>query len=160
MRVAVYPGTFDPVTNGHLDLAERGARHFDRLILAVLRNEDKQPLFTVDERLRLLKSACAAWGNIEVDSFEGLLVDYAKRVGASVILRGLRAVSDFEYEMQMTMMNRKLEPSLETVLLMPCESYSYVSSRLVREIARLGGRLDGLVPDAVERELARKFGRE
>ena len=159
MRVAVYPGTFDPVTNGHLDLAERGRKHFDLLILAVLRNEDKRPLFNVKERLALLESACSAMDNVEVDSFEGLLVDYAKRVGATVILRGLRAVSDFEYEMQMTMMNRKLEPSLETVLLMPCESYSYVSSRLVREIARLGGNLEGLVPEAVLHELARKFGR-
>jgi len=157
MRTAVYPGTFDPVTNGHLDLADRGRQHFDRLVIAVLRNEDKRPLFAVEQRVALLQEATRGWGNVEVDSFDGLLVHYARRVGASVILRGLRAVSDFEYEMQMAMMNRKLDPGIEIVFLMPSEAFSYVSSHLVREIARLGGRLDGLVPKAVDRALARRF---
>jgi pantetheine-phosphate adenylyltransferase len=152
-RVAVYPGTFDPVTNGHLDLVERGRRHVDRLIVAILRNEDKRPMFTLDERAAFLRSAVAVWPDVEVDSFDGLLVDYAREVGASMILRGLRAVSDFEYELQMAMMNRRLAPRLETVFLMPSEAYSYVSSRLVREVARLGGDLRGLVPPAVEAAL-------
>lgn len=155
-RIAVYPGTFDPVTNGHLDLVERGRKHFDRLILAILRNEDKKPMFTVKERMEFLRHSVAAWKEVEVDSFEGLLVDYATRVGASVIVRGLRALSDFEYEMQMAMMNRRLDPKLETVFLMPSEAYSYLSSRLVREVARLGGRLDGLVPEEVGRALAKR----
>ena len=159
MRIAVYPGTFDPVTYGHLDLVERGRKHCDRLILAILRNEDKQPLFTVDERAAFLRRAVGAWGNVAVDSFDGLLVDYAKRTGASLILRGLRAVSDFEYELQMAMMNRRLAPDLETAFLMPSEAYSYVSSRLVREVARLGGDVSGLVPPDVAAALAEKFAR-
>jgi len=156
-RVAVYPGTFDPVTYGHLDLADRGRRHFDRLIMAVLRNEDKQPLFSVERRLEFLREAVGGWSNVEVDAFDGLLVHYARRVGATVILRGIRAASDFEYEMQMAMMNRKLDPELETVFLVPSEAYSYVSSRLVREVARLGGPVDGIVPDSVARALVRRF---
>ncbi len=156
-RIAVYPGTFDPVTNGHLDLAERGRRHFDRLIIAILRNEDKQPLFTVDERVEMLREAVAPWGNVEVDSFDGLLVDYAKRMKAGVILRGIRAVTDFEYEMQMAMMNRRLAPDLETVFFLPSEEYSFVSSRLVREVASLGGSVDELVPPTVARALAARF---
>ena len=155
-RIAVYPGTFDPVTHGHLDLADRGRRHFDRLIIAILRNKDKQALFDVEERTEMLREAISEFPNVEVDSFDGLLVDYAKRVGASVILRGIRAITDFEYEMQMTMMNRKLAPGVETVFLMPSETYSYVSSRLVREIAALGGSVDGLVPANVARALARR----
>jgi pantetheine-phosphate adenylyltransferase len=158
-RIAVYPGTFDPVTVGHLDLAERGRRHFDRLIIAILRNEDKQPLFSIDEREELVRKAVSAWDNVEVESFDGLLVDYARRVGAGVILRGIRAASDFEYEMQMAMMNRKLEPELETVFLVPSEAYSYVSSRLVREVAGLGGSAAGLVPENVAQALARRFKR-
>ena len=158
MRIAVYPGTFDPVTNGHLDLADRGRSHFDRLVMAVLRKEDKRPLFTVDERTELLREAVAAWDNVEVDSFDGLLVDYAGGLGASFILRGIRAASDFEYEMQMAMMNRKLAPGLETVFLVPNEAYSYVSSRLVREVAGLGGSVDDLVPENVARALRRRFG--
>ncbi len=156
-RIAVYPGTFDPVTNGHLDLVDRGRRHFDRLNVAILENEDKRSLFSVDERKGLLKDAVREWKNVQVDSFDGLLVDYAGRIGASVILRGIRAVTDFEYEMQMTMMNRKLAPEVETVFLMPSESYSYVSSRLVREIARLGGSVTGLVPESVARALLGKL---
>jgi pantetheine-phosphate adenylyltransferase len=156
-RIAVYPGTFDPVTNGHLDLTDRGRTHFDRVIMAILRNEDKQPLFSVEERMELLREAVTVWNNVEVDSFDGLLVDYARRIGATVILRGIRAASDFEYEMQMAMMNRKLAPELETVFLVPSEAYSYISSRLVREVARLGGSAEGLVPDNVVRALEDRF---
>ena len=156
-RIAVYPGTFDPVTHGHLDLVERGQRHFDRLVMAILGNEGKEPLFSVDERMALLRDAVAGWPRVEVQSFDGLLVDYARNVGASVILRGIRVASDFEYEMQMAMMNRKLEPGLETVFLVPSEAYSYVSSRLVREVARLGGSVDALVPANVAAALSIRF---
>ena len=159
MRIAVYPGTFDPVTFGHLDLVERGRKHVDKLIISILRNEDKQTLFTVEERAAFLRDAVAPWGNVLVDDFDGLLVDYAKRTGASLILRGLRAVSDFEYELQMAMMNRRLAPDLEAAFLMPNEAFSYVSSRLVREVARLGGDVSGLVPPAVAKALGEKFGR-
>jgi len=159
MRIAVYPGTFDPVTFGHLDLVERGRKHVDKLILSILRNEDKKTLFNVDERAAFLRDAVAPWDNVVVDAFDGLLVDYAKRTGASLILRGLRAVSDFEYELQMAMMNRRLAPDLETAFLMPNEAFSYVSSRLVREVARLGGDVSGLVPPAVAKALEEKFGR-
>jgi pantetheine-phosphate adenylyltransferase len=157
-RIAVYPGTFDPVTNGHLDLAERGLRHFDHLFVAVLANEGKEPLFSVEERVGLLREAVAPWSDVTVDSFDGLLVDYARRVGAGVILRGIRAITDLEYEMQMAMMNRKLEPALETVFLAPSEAYTYVSSRLVREVTRLGGSVQDLVPPVVAEALARRFG--
>jgi len=157
-RIAVYPGTFDPVTNGHLDLAGRASRHFDRLVMAVLRNEDKQPMFSTRERIELLREATAGLVNVEVDAFDGLLVDYARRVGASVILRGIRALTDFEYEMQMAMMNRRLEPELEAVFLLPSEEYSFVSSRLVREVASLGGSVDRLVPANVARALALRTG--
>lgn len=156
-RIAVYPGTFDPVTNGHLDLADRGRQHFDRLVMAILRNEDKEPLFTVQERIDLLRDAVAAWPNVSVESFDGLLVEYARQIGASVILRGIRAITDFEYEMQMAMMNRKLQPEIEAVFLLPNETYSYVSSRLVREVARLGGSVDALVPPIVAEALRRRF---
>jgi len=158
-RIAVYPGTFDPVTHGHLDLADRGRRHFDRLIIAILRNEGKEPLFTVDERIGLLRAAVQGWSTVEVDSFDGLLVDYAARVGATMILRGIRAVTDLEYEMQMAMMNRRMNAALETVFMVPNEAYSYVSSRLVREVARLGGSTQDLVPPAVCAALARRFPR-
>ena len=156
-RIAVYPGTFDPVTNGHLDLADRGRRHFDRLIIAILSNEGKEPLFTVDERIELLREAVAGWDNVSVESFDGLLVDYAKRIGASMILRGIRAVTDLEYEMQMAMMNRQMYDGLETVFMVPSEKFSYVSSRLVREVARLGGSPEDLVPPNVVKALARRF---
>jgi pantetheine-phosphate adenylyltransferase len=157
MRIAVYPGTFDPVTFGHLDLVERGRKHVDRLIIAILRNEDKQALFTIPERTAFLRDAVATWTNVIVDDFDGLLVDYAKKTHATLILRGLRAVSDFEYELQMAMMNRRLAPDLETAFLMPNEAFSYVSSRLVREVARLGGDVSGLVPTVVAKALAKKF---
>ena len=159
-RVAVYPGSFDPITSGHLDLMDRGRRHFDELVVAILINDLKQPFFTVEERLDLIRDAIKGWDNVRVDSFDGLLVDYADQVGARMILRGVRAVTDFEYEMQMAMMNRRLHPDLETVFLMPSETYSYVSSRLVREIGKLGGELEGLTPPLVQAALRRKVGLE
>src|SRR3989442_15239869 len=148
--IAIYPGSFDPVTNGHLDLIERGRNIFGQLIVAVLRNAEKQPLFTVPERVEMLREVTRDWPNVEVDIFEGLLVDYARRRHAGVILRGIRAVSDYEYELQMALMNRKLEPGLETVFMMPALKYSYLSARLVREIAQHGGPLEGLGPTGVE----------
>lgn len=157
MRLAVYPGTFDPVTHGHLDLVARGRELVDELVIAILRNEDKQPMFSIEERMALLREAVAPWGNVSVDSFDGLLVDYARKRGATLILRGLRALSDFEYELQMAMMNRRLAPELETAFLMPNETWSYVSSRLVREVARLGGDISGLVPPNVAAALARRL---
>lgn len=154
--VAIYPGSFDPVTNGHLDLIARGERMFDRLIVAVLRNAEKAPLFTIDERVAMLRETTREWPSVEVDVFAGLLVDYARKRGAGVILRGIRAVSDYEYELQMALMNRKLEPRLETVFMLPGETYSYLSAKLVREIAQLGGPLHGLVPEIVEQRLRSK----
>ena len=153
---AIYPGSFDPVTNGHLDLIERGAKMFDSLIVAVLRNADKAPLFSVPERVVMLRDVTRSWRGVDVDVFDGLLVDYARKRGAGVILRGIRAISDYEYELQMALMNRKLEPRLETVFMLPGETYSYLSARLVREIARLGGPLTGLVPTVVEERLRAK----
>lgn len=154
--VAIYPGSFDPVTNGHLDLIERGEKMFDLLIVAVLRNAEKQPLFSVQERVEMLREVTKQWSTVEVDVFDGLLVDYARKRGAGVILRGIRAVSDYEYELQMALMNRKLEPRLETVFMLPGLSYSYLSSKLVREIAQLGASLNGLVPPIVEERLRAK----
>jgi pantetheine-phosphate adenylyltransferase len=154
---AVYPGTFDPVTNGHLDIIKRGSRLFGRVIVAILRNPDKEPLFSVAARAQMVRDAVADLGNVTVDAFEGLLVDYARSRDAKVIVRGLRAVSDFEYELQMAMMNRKMNDEVETVFMMPSESYSYVSSRLVREVAMLGGRIDHLVPPEVARALAERL---
>lgn len=153
---AIYPGSFDPVTNGHLDLIERGTKIFDRLIVGVLRNLEKEPLFTLDERVEMLREVTRKWPNVEVDIFAGLLVDYARKRKAGVILRGIRAISDYEYELQMALMNRKIEPQIETVFMMPAETYSYLSSRLVREIARLGGPIQGLVPAVVEQRLRTK----
>lgn len=155
--VAIYPGSFDPVTNGHLDLIGRGEKMFDHLIVAVLRNAEKEPLFSVSERVDMLREVTKHWEAVEVDVFEGLLVDYARKRGAGVILRGIRAVSDYEYELQMALMNRKLEPRLETVFMLPGETYSYLSSKLVREIAQLGGPLHGLVPPVVEERLRAKI---
>ena len=154
--VVVYPGSFDPVTNGHLDVIERAARLFDRLIVALLENPEKRPLFSLRERTRLLGDAVEGIENVEVDSFSGLLVDYAGRREASMILRGLRAVSDFEFEFQMALMNRRLSRDIETVFMMPREDYSYVSSRLVKEVATLGGDVSALVSPAVNRALLRK----
>ena len=156
--VAIYPGSFDPVTNGHLDLIERGEKMFDLVIVAVLQNVDKQPLFTVPERVEMLREVTRQWPGVEVDVFDGLLVEYARKRGAGVILRGIRAVSDYEYELQMALMNRKLEPRLETVFMLPGESYSYLSAKLVREIAQLGGPLAGLVPPLVEQRIKTKLG--
>ena len=154
--VAIYPGSFDPVTNGHLDLIERGTKIFDRLIVAILRNLEKDPLFSLPERVEMLKEVTRPWSNVEVDVFEGLLVEYARKRNARVILRGIRAISDYEYELQMALMNRKLESQIETVFMMPAEAYSYLSSKLVREIARLGGSISGLVPPVVEQRLRTK----
>jgi pantetheine-phosphate adenylyltransferase len=154
--VAIYPGSFDPVTNGHLDLIGRGEQMFDHLIVAVLKNLEKEPLFSLPERVDMLKEVTQKWDAVEIDVFEGLLVDYARKRGAGVILRGIRAISDYEYELQMALMNRKLEPRLETVFMLPGESYSYLSAKLVREIAQLGGPLTGLVPAIVEQRLRLK----
>jgi pantetheine-phosphate adenylyltransferase len=151
--VAIYPGSFDPITNGHLDLIERGARLFDRLIVAVLHNEAKLPLFTAADRLEMLREVVGSIDNVEVDCFEGLLVHYAAHRGARVIVRGIRAVSDYEYELQMALMNRRLRKDIETVFLMASEANSFVSSRMVKEVARLGGDVGGFVPSSVARRL-------
>jgi pantetheine-phosphate adenylyltransferase len=155
--VAIYPGSFDPVTNGHLDLIGRGEKMFDHVIVAVLKNVDKQPLFSVPERVEMLREVTKQWKTVEIDVFEGLLVDYARKRDAAVILRGIRAVSDYEYELQMALMNRKLEPRLETVFMLPGETYSYLSAKLVREIAQLGGPLADLVPPLVEQRIRAKL---
>ena len=156
MRIAVYPGSFDPLTSGHVDIIRRGAKMFDRIIVAILLNAEKSPLFTAAERVRLIREVFKDTPSVEADTFEGLLVDYVRRQQAHVIVRGLRAVSDFEYEMQMALMNRHLSPDVETVFMMPAEQYTYVSSRLVKEVASLGGSVHGLVPDAVEARLLEK----
>ncbi len=155
---AIYPGSFDPVTNGHLDLIARGAMIFDQLVVAVAQNLEKDPLFPVKERVEMLEAVTFEWKNVEVDVFNGLLVDYARSQNAGVIMRGIRAVSDYEYELQMAMMNRKIEPDIETVFMLPGEAYSYVSSRLVKEIARLGGSVKDLVPPLVAERLRGKVG--
>jgi pantetheine-phosphate adenylyltransferase len=154
---AIYPGSFDPLTNGHLDLIERGSKIFDELVVAILRNPDKNPLFSVAVRRYMLEELTMKFKNVRIDTFDGLTVDYAIKVGATAILRGIRAISDYEYELQMALMNRKLHPELETVFMMPAEKYSYLSSRLVREVARLGGNVQGLVPEMVEQRLKEKF---
>ena len=155
--IAMYPGSFDPPTNGHLDLIARGSKIFDELIVAILRNAEKAPLFNLSERLLMLEAMTADFKNVRVDTFDGLMVDYAARVEASAVLRGIRAISDYEYELQMALMNRKLQPDLETVFMMPAEQYSYLSSRLVREIAQLGGSVKDLVPEMVEQRLKEKL---
>jgi pantetheine-phosphate adenylyltransferase len=154
---AVYPGTFDPITNGHLDIIARGGRLFDRIIVTILRNADKEPLLPLGERLEIVRAVVGDFPNVTVESFDGLLVDYARARGAQVIVRGLRALSDFEYEFQMALMNRRLEAGVETVFMMPSEAYSYVSSRLVKEVARLGGDITGLVPPEVVRRLNARY---
>ena len=156
MRVGLYPGSFDPLTNGHVDIIQRGARLFDRIIIAILLNLEKSPLFTVDERVAIVRAAFRDHANVEVDTFDGLLVEYARRKRASVIVRGLRAISDFEYEMQMALMNRRLNADVETVFMMPAEPYTYLSSRLVKEVVALGGSVSGLVPEGVEARLRDK----
>ncbi|WP_419805832.1 pantetheine-phosphate adenylyltransferase [Terriglobus sp.] len=154
---AIYPGTFDPPTNGHLDLCMRGSRIFDRLIVAVLRNSSKGvPLFTTQERAEMLAEITQPFGNVSVATFDGLLVDFARQQGATAVLRGIRAVSDYEYEFQMAMMNRKLDPQLETVFMQPAEKYTYVSSRLIKGVFQLGGDINSLVPPAVMERLRTK----
>ena len=154
---AIYPGSFDPPTNGHLDLIERGSKIFHELVVAILRNPEKDPLFSVLERRNMLEAMTAGFDNVSVETFDGLTVEYAMTVGASAVLRGIRAISDYEYELQMALMNRKLQPSLETVFMMPAERYSYVSSRLVREVAQLGGSITCLVPELVAQKLREKM---
>jgi pantetheine-phosphate adenylyltransferase len=159
--LAIYPGSFDPLTNGHVDIIQRGSGLFDRIIVAILLNVEKSPLFTVDERVEIARDVFGKYPNVEVDTFDGLLVEYARRRGAGVIVRGLRAISDFEYEMQMALMNRHLNPDVETVFMMPAEPYTYVSSRLVKEVVALGGSVTKLVPTVVEQRLREKrHGRE
>src|SRR5687768_4393420 len=155
-RVAIYPGSFDPLTNGHVDIIERGARIFDSIIVAILANVEKKPLFSEQERVSIIRDVFTGKDNVQVETFEGLLVDYAQRKKASVLVRGLRAVSDFEYEFQMALMNRHLAPGLETVFMMPAEQYTYISSRLIKEVFMLGGEVEGLVPPIVEERLREK----
>jgi pantetheine-phosphate adenylyltransferase len=151
--IAIYPGSFDPITNGHLDLIERGSRMFDKLIVSVLGNAGKAPLFSVEERTEMLREVLHGYANVEVSAFAGLLVDHAAAREATVILRGIRAISDYEYELQMALMNRRLMPEVETVFMMAHEAYSFISSRLVKEVFSLGGKITGLVPPAVESRL-------
>lgn len=157
MKTAIYPGSFDPITNGHLDILERAINLFDRVIITVARNSTKNPLFTEEERLKLMREAVKQYKQVEVDSFEGLLVDYARTKKAIAVVRGLRAISDFEYELQMALMNRKLNPGVQTVFLMPNERYTYLNSTIVREISRLGGNVNDFVPPTVKAALDKKF---
>lgn len=154
--IAIYPGSFDPVTNGHLDLIARGAMIFDKLIVAVAHNLEKDPLFEVKERIELLEAVTFDWKNVEVDVFDGLLMEYANTKNARVVVRGIRAVSDYEYELQMAMMNRKLDPEIETLFMIPGERYTYVSSRLVKGVFELGGDVTSMVPPNVIQRLKRK----
>ena len=156
MTLAVYPGSFDPLTNGHVDIITRGVRLFDRIIVAIAANAEKAPLFTMAERVDIARGVFKDHANVEVDTFDGLLVDYMERRRADVIVRGLRAVSDFEFEFQMGLMNRRLDSKIETVFMMPAEQYTYISSRLIKEVFALGGRVHGLVPDVVEARLRDK----
>jgi pantetheine-phosphate adenylyltransferase len=156
-RIAVYPGSFDPLHNGHLDIIERCSKTFDEVLVAVLRNEEKRPLFSVDERVEIIREMVAGRPGCRVESFSGLLVDFMDQVGARAVVRGLRAVSDFEYEFQMALMNRRLNPRVETVFMMPKEDYSYLSSRLVKEVYALGGDLSGLVPAQVLERLRQRL---
>lgn len=161
MTTAIYPGSFDPLTFGHVDVIERSSRLFDNVIVAILTNVQKTALFTVDERIEIMREILKPrFPNVDVDVFDGLLVDYAKQKKAQVIVRGIRAVTDYEYEFQMALMNRRLAPEIETVFMMPAENYSYLSSRLVKEIAELGGSVNGLVPDTVEKRLRRRFKKD
>ncbi len=154
--LAVYPGSFDPLTNGHVDIITRGSRLFDEIVVAIATNAEKAPLFSLDERVEIAREVFKDSANVHVDTFDGLLVDYVHRRKAQVIVRGLRAVSDFEYEFQMALMNRRLNGTIETVFMMPAEQYSYISSRLIKEVFALGGRVHGLVPDMVEARLRQK----
>ncbi len=156
-RIAVYPGTFDPVTNGHLDIMKRSLKMFDKLIVAVAHNPDKNPVFSVAERMKLIRKATVRWNALHVDHFGNLLIDYMRSVKSGVIIRGLRAVTDYEFELQMGLMNRTLDPSIETIFLIPSEEYSFLSSRLIKEIARFKGNIEGLVPKAVIDPLQEKL---
>ena len=158
-RIAVYPGSFDPVTCGHLDLIQRGSMHADELVVSVLSNEGKEPAFSLEQRLEMLREVTADMSNVRVDSFRGLLVDYARQIGATIILRGIRAVSDFEYELQMALMNRKLEREIETVFMMPSLRYIFLSSTIIKEAVSYGGDVSGLVPPNVETALREKYDR-
>jgi pantetheine-phosphate adenylyltransferase len=155
--IAIYPGSFDPLTNGHLDLIHRAARLFDELVVAILDNPEKDPLFSVEERSEMLESMTSHYDNVRVETFDGLLVEFAKRVRADVVVRGIRAISDYEYELQMALMNRRLRPEIEMVFLMAGEAYSFVSSQLVKEVIRLGGNISGLVPPIVEQHLKNRL---
>ncbi|MDX9714210.1 MAG: pantetheine-phosphate adenylyltransferase [Dissulfurispiraceae bacterium] len=159
MKLGVYPGTFDPFTNGHLDLVTRGVRIFDELIIAVAPSTNKKPLFTLEERIELIKKSVSDFANVRIDIFSNLLVEYVRQKGGAAILRGLRAVSDFEYELQIALMNRRLDAGIETVFMMPSEEYSFLSSTIVKEVASFGGSVSGLVPSFVEGALKEKFGR-
>ena len=162
MRRAIYPGSFDPITNGHLDIIERGCKLFDEIIIAILVNPDKKPFFTIEERREMLQQVVTEIEHgscrLTVEDFRGLLVDYAFQRQADAIVRGIRAISDYEYELQMALMNRRLEPRIETVFMMPAEAYSYVSSRLVKEVFMLGGKIEGLVPASIEALMRKKLG--
>ena len=159
MGICVYPGSFDPITNGHLDIIERASYLFDKLIVGVLINTNKTPLFTVEKRIEMIEESCSHIKNVEVDSFEGLLIDFMKKNKATTIVKGLRAVSDFEYEFQMALMNRKLNSKIETIFMMTNSEYSYLSSSLVKEVAKFGGCIKGLIPNTVEKEILKKFNR-
>ena len=158
MRTVIYPGSFDPLTNGHLDIVHRAARLFDKVIVAVAKNESKSPLFDMKERLALVRQSIADLSNVEVDSFDGLLVEYVEARGGQAVIRGLRAVSDFEFEFQLALMNRKLNERVETIFMMPKDTYTFLSSRIVKEIARLGGDVQAFVPLSVVKALRKKFG--
>jgi pantetheine-phosphate adenylyltransferase len=157
MRTAIYPGSFDPLTNGHLDVIERAARLFDRVVVAVAKNDSKHPLFTLSERLALVKAAVNHLPHVEADSFEGLLIEYVERRQAQAVVRGLRAVSDFEFEFQLALMNRKLNDNFETIFMMPKDTYTFLSSRIVKEIAKLGGDVSSFVPPHVQTALIKKL---
>ncbi len=159
MKIAIYPGTFDPITNGHLDIIERAIKMFDTVVVTIARNSAKNPLFSDKERLAMIREATKGMKQVEVDSFEGLLVHYAKKREATAVLRGLRAISDFEYEFQLALTNRKLNDNVETVFLMPSERYTYLNSTIVREIARLGGDVSDFVPPVVRKAFDKKFKR-
>jgi pantetheine-phosphate adenylyltransferase len=157
MRMVIYPGSFDPITNGHLDLIQRATKLFDRVVVAIARNESKHPLFPQNERVQMVRQAIQGLANVEADSFDGLLINYVERRGAQAVIRGLRAVSDFEFEFQLALMNRKLNERIETIFMMPKDTYTFLSSRIIKEIASLGGDVSGFVPSHVREALAAKL---